>query len=73
MSLQVITMDLAAAKIALYITWHGRVKFSNVIVQLGAFHIMCTYLGAIGKMIAGSGFEELSYKLVYVLVVPSTK
>jgi len=54
-----ITMDLAAAKIALDITWHTPDKFHNVIIQLGGFHIMCSYLGALGKMMCGSGFEDL--------------
>jgi len=53
-----ITMDLAAAKIALDITWHAPDKFHNVIIQLGGFHIMCSYLGALGKMMCDSGFEQ---------------
>ena len=54
-----ITMDLAAAKIALDITWHDPDRFCNVIIQLGGFHIMCSYLGALGKMMSGSGFEDI--------------
>ena len=54
-----ITMDLAAAKIALDITWHDPERFANVIIQLGGFHIMCSYLGALGKMMCGSGFEDI--------------
>ena len=54
-----ITMDLAAAKIALDIIWHAPNKFQNVIIHLGGFHIMCSYLGALGKMMSGSGFEDV--------------
>jgi len=41
-------MDLAAAKIALDIVWSEPEKFANVIVNLGAFHIMSAYMGALG-------------------------
>jgi len=54
-----VTMDLAAAKIAYDIQWNNAVKFSKLIIHLGAFHIMCSYMGAIGTMMVGSGFEEI--------------
>jgi len=54
-----ITMDLAAAKIALDIVWSEPEKFANVIVNLGAFHIMSAYVGALGKMMTGSGLKTL--------------
>ena len=54
-----VTMDLAAAKIAYDITWQKQDEFSNVVVHLGAFHTMCSYMGALGKMMAGSGFEDI--------------
>jgi hypothetical protein len=52
-------MDLAAAKIAYDIIWYNTDKFSTVVLHLGPFHIMCSYMGALGKMIIGSGFEEV--------------
>jgi hypothetical protein len=54
-----VTFDLAAARIAYDIVWSNPQKFKNVVIHLGAFHIMCPYMGAIGKMMAGSGFEEV--------------
>ena len=27
--------------------------------HLGAFHTMCSYMGALGKIMAGSGFEDI--------------
>jgi hypothetical protein len=54
-----ITFDYAAAKIAFDIVWDRPSVYKNVIVHLGAFHIMCSYMGALGKMMAGSGFEEI--------------
>jgi len=52
-------MDLAAAKIAYDIQWNTPDKYSKLIIHLGAFHTMCSYMGAIGKMMTGSGFEEI--------------
>jgi len=51
--------DYAAARIAFDIVWDKSAVFSNVVVHLGAFHTMCSYMGALGKMMAGSGFEEV--------------
>jgi len=54
-----VTMDLAAAKIAYDVKWSDPDVYNNVIINLGAFHTMCSYMGSLGKMMAGSGFEEL--------------
>jgi len=58
-SVTFVTFDYAAARIAFDIVWDKPAAFSNVIVHLGAFHTMCSYMGALGKMMAGSGFEEV--------------
>lgn len=54
-----VTMDLAAAKIAYDIQWQNPEFFSKMIINLGAFHIMCSYMGSLGKMMTGSGFEDI--------------
>ena len=54
-----ITMDLAAAKIAYDIQWQNMEKFSKVIINLGAFHAMCSFMGSLGKMMTGSGLEDI--------------
>ena len=54
-----VTMDLAAAKIAFDIKWSSPQRFQNVFIHLGPFHIMCSYMGCVGKMMIGSGWEEL--------------
>ena len=54
-----VTFDLAMAKIAYNIVWSMPEKFKNVIIHLGGFHIMCSYMGALGKMMTGTGFEEV--------------
>jgi len=52
-------MDLAAAKMAYDIIWDSGDKFSNVILNLGPFHVMCSFMGALGKMMTSSGFEDI--------------
>ena len=52
-----VTMDLAAAKLAYDIKWHNADKFNNVIIHLGGFHTMCSFMGSLGKMMTGSGFD----------------
>ena len=54
-----ITMDLAAAKIALDVKWNDLEKYENVVIHLGAFHTMCSYMGALGRMMTGSRFEDI--------------
>lgn len=34
-------------------------KFRNVVIRLGGFHMLMSYLGAIGYTMAGSGLEDL--------------
>jgi len=54
-----VMMDLAAAKIAYDIKWHNPQMFKNVIIHLGGFHVLCSYMGAIGKLTSGSSLEEI--------------
>jgi len=54
-----VTMDLAAAKIAYDLIWAEEDKYRKVLLNLGPFHVMCSYMGAIGKMMCGSGFEDI--------------
>jgi len=54
-----VTMDLAAAKIAYDLIWAEQDKYQKVLLNLGPFHVMCSYMGAIGKMMCGSGFEDI--------------
>ena len=54
-----ITFDYAAARMAYDIVWEKPTLYSNVLVHMGAFHTMCSYMGSLGKMMNGSGFEEI--------------
>ena len=54
-----ITFDLAAAKLAYSLKWSYPDKYSAVFIHLGAFHVMCCYMAALGTMMTGSGFEDI--------------
>ena len=54
-----VTFDLAVAKMAYSLVWHHQVLYNDVIIHLGVFHIILNYLKAVGKLLVGSGFEEV--------------
>ena len=54
-----VTFDLAVAKKAFDIVWNQPEIYKNVIIHLGAFHTTMSYLSVIGKLMKGSGFEEI--------------
>jgi len=54
-----VTMDLATAKIAYDLIWSDHDLYQKVVLNLGPFHTMCSYMGAVGKMMSGSGFEDI--------------
>ena len=54
-----VTFDLAAAKLAMNVVWNEPKKFESVVIHLGAFHTLCSYMGALGKYVESSGFEEV--------------
>ncbi|GFR60927.1 hypothetical protein ElyMa_005417700 [Elysia marginata] len=54
-----VTFDLAVAKKAYEIVWQNPHNYKTVIIHLGVFHTIMSYLGALGKLVTGSGFEEI--------------
>ena len=54
-----VTFDLAVAKKAYDIVWQNPKLYKTVIIHLGVFHTIMSYLGALGKLLHGSGFEEI--------------
>jgi len=54
-----VTFNLAAAKLAYSVLWNNPSRFSGTYIHLGAFHITCCFLGAVGRMMTGTGFEEV--------------
>ena len=55
----IVTFDLAVAKKAYAIVWQKPEVFGKVIVRMGGFHLLCAYMGALGKIMKCSGFEEI--------------
>ncbi|MES9879418.1 MAG: hypothetical protein ABW185_00870 [Sedimenticola sp.] len=55
----IVTFDLAVARKAYSIIWQNPEMYSDVFVRMGIFHTTCSYLGALGKHMKGSGFEEI--------------
>ena len=52
--------DKAAAKKAYDIVWKQPDLYGKVIIHLGGFHTMLSYLAALGNFVRGSGFEEIT-------------
>ncbi|KAK3771337.1 hypothetical protein RRG08_024293 [Elysia crispata] len=53
------TFDLAVAKKAYALIWHDAERYKNVVIHSGVFHTVLSYLGALGKLMKGSGFEDI--------------
>lgn len=53
-----VTFDLVIAKKAYDIVWQNLRRYKTVIIYLGVFHTIMSYLGALGKLQIGSGFGE---------------
>ena len=64
-----ITFDIGAAMNAFKVLWNNPEKFSNIVIHLGDFHQMKEVFAIIGKLISGSGFEDIIFKLVFVYLV----
>ncbi|KAK3732161.1 hypothetical protein RRG08_026543 [Elysia crispata] len=54
-----VTFDLAVAKKAYALIWHDAERYKNVVIHLGVFHTVLSYLGVLGKLMKGSGFEDI--------------
>lgn len=54
-----VTFDLAVARKAYALIWQNPESYKHVFVHLGVFHTMMSYLGAVGKLMKGSGLEEI--------------
>jgi len=54
-----ITFDLTLAKKAYNILWQHSHLYQNDFVHLGAFHTILSYIRALGKLMKGSGFDDI--------------
>ena len=52
-------LDVGAAMNAERVLWNYPLKFKNVLIHLGDFHFVKVNFGVIGKIVKGSGFEDI--------------
>ena len=57
-----ITVDAGAAAKFHHIIWNNPVEFNDVLIHLRDFHGMKEFFSIIGKIIQGSGFEDIVYQ-----------
>ena len=57
-----ITLDSGAAINCFKLIWNYSTVFDNVIVHLGDFHFMKEIFTVLGKLVKGSGFEEVVFQ-----------
>ena len=57
-----VTLDCGAAVNAYKLVWNYPAVFDNVIIHLGDFHFMKDIFTVLGKLIRGSGFEEIIFQ-----------
>ena len=57
-----LTLDVGAAINAYKVIWSYPDLFKNVMIHLGDFHFIKENFGVIGKLIAGSGFEDVIFQ-----------
>eukprot|EP00794_Sanderia_malayensis_P014431 gene14431-biopygen11526 len=57
-----VTLDVGAAMNAFKVVWNYLKKFGNVIIHLGDFHFIKENFGIIGKLVTGSGFEDVVFQ-----------
>ncbi len=57
-----ITVDAGAAQRFYHVVWNNPIEFQDVIIHMGDFHAMMEFFGNVGKLVTGSGFEEVIYQ-----------
>ena len=55
----VTTFDLGVCMKAYPLVWNAPEKYRNHVILIGTFHLLCAYMKAIGKKMAGSGLAEV--------------
>ena len=54
-----VVLDLAIYAKAVEVRWQKREESNRVVIRLGAFHRVCTFIAVIGKQFKCSGFEDI--------------
>lgn len=55
----IFTCDQQLYRVALHITWTFPEKFSNIVLRLGGMHLLMSFIGSVGSLMADSGLSEL--------------
>lgn len=57
-----ISFDVGAAMKAFHVVWNDPDAWSDIIIHLGDFQAMVAFFGMIGKLVTGSGFEDVLFQ-----------
>ena len=55
----VFTADQQLYRVAVHVMWENQVLFGNIYLRLGGMHLLMSYVGCIGYLMAGSGIVEV--------------
>ena len=55
----VFTTDQQLYMVAAHVMWENQVLFGNIYLRLGGMHLLMSYVGCIGSLMAGSGIVEV--------------
>ena len=54
-----VALDLAIYAKEVEVRWQKREELNRVVIRLGTFHAVCTFIIVIGKLFKCSGFEHI--------------
>ena len=57
-----LTFDVGAVINGFRVLWNYQTRFSNIVLHLGDFHFMKEVFSILGKLISGSGFEDIIFQ-----------
>ena len=57
-----LTLDVGAAMNAYKLLWNYPEKYKNIIIHLGDFHFLKEGVAMLGKLVSGSGFEDIIFQ-----------
>ena len=55
----VFTADQQLYRVVVHVMWENQVLFGNLYLRLGGMHLLMSYVGCIGSLMAGSGILEV--------------
>ena len=55
----ILTLDQQLYRVALHVLWENQAKFHNFYLRLGGMHLLMSYCGGIGTLMADTGIVEI--------------